>query len=211
MPSSGVEPRPGPTAGFTMMELLITMLLTSIVLTAAVKVFTTQNKSYIQEDLVSSLEENLRFGMGAVTDPLRSAGYGVPATNLSNWFPWVSGFTANPLISGTGPQTISIASCFTDIATLTSRAASGATTLALTSTVSGKQLTDLLNPVNEPLILIDGAQNALVTAVTATTVTIDTDPVTTGAQGLSRSVGAGTPVCRVDVKTFSITTDPTTG
>jgi prepilin-type N-terminal cleavage/methylation domain-containing protein len=198
-------------AGFTMLELLVSMMLTGLVATAAVKVFSMQNKAYIQEDLVSSLEQNLRFGMAAVSDPLRSAGYGVPTTNLSSWIPWVTGFTANPMISGTGPQTISIASCFQDVATVTSRAASGATTLLLTSSVSGKALTELLDTGNKRLILIDGSLNAQVTAVTASSVTIDTNPLTTGAQGLSRSVGPGTPVCRVDVKTFSITTDTTTG
>ena len=193
------------------MELLVSMVLMGVLLTLAVKVFTSQNKSYIEQDLVSSLDENLRFGMGAITDPLRSAGYGVPTTNLSSWIPWVAGFTANPLISGSGPQTISIASCFQDVATLTSRAASGATTLLLTSSVSGKALTDLLDTANQRLILIDGSQNALITSVSTSSVTIDTNPITAGAQGLSRSVAAGAPVCRVDVKTFSITTDATTG
>ena len=170
-----------------------------------------QNKAYLQEDLASSLEENLRFGMGAVTDPLRSSGYGVPTSNLSSWFPWVTGFTTNPSISGSGPQTISIASCLQDIATLTARAASGATTLSLTSSISGKALSELLDAANRGLILIDGSQNALITAVTASSVTIDTDATKTGAQGLSRSVGTGAPVCRVDVKTYSIATDTTTG
>jgi prepilin-type N-terminal cleavage/methylation domain-containing protein len=199
------------TAGFTLMELLVSMLLMSLLLTMVVKVFTTQNKAYIQEDLVSALEEHLRFGMGSITDALRNSGYGVPTTNLSNWVPWVSGFTTNPLVSGSNPATISIASCFQDVATLTSRASAGATTLALTSAVSGKALTDLLNTTNERLILIDGSLNAQITAVTSTSVNIDTDPVTSGAQGVARSYGAGTPVCRVDVKTFSITTDATTG
>ena len=210
MPSSGRELRSNATAGFTLMELLVALLTMSVLLTLAVSVFSIQNKSYIQEDLVSSLEENLRFGMGAITDPMRSAGYGVPATNIDKWVPWVPGFTANPLITGTSPQTISIASCYQDVATLTSRANLGATTLALTSSVPGKALTDLLDKDKRRLILIDGTQNAWITGITATSVTIDSDP-TTSTKGLWRSVGAGAPVCRVDVKTFSITTDATTG
>jgi len=211
MPSSGVERRGPAAAGFTMLELLVSLLLTGVVLTTAVSLFTTQNKAYIEQDVASSLEQNLRFGMGAVTDTLRAGGYGVPTANLSTWVTWVSGFTANPLIAGSAPQKLSIASCFQDVATLSTRAALGATTLSLTSSVTGKALTDLLNTTNQKLILIDGSQSALVTAVNATSVSIDTDPLTTGAQGLTQSIGAGASVCRVDVKTFAITTDTTTG
>jgi prepilin-type N-terminal cleavage/methylation domain-containing protein len=210
-PRRGTKRQTAASAGFTLMELLISMLLMGLLLTMVVKVFTTQNKAYIQQDLVSSLEENLRFGMGSVTDALRNSGYGVPTSSLSEWVPWVSGFTRNPLVSGSNPATISIASCFQDVATLTSRANAGAKTLLLTSAVPGKGLTELLNTTNKSLILIDGSLNAQITAVTATSVNIDTDAHNSSSQGIARSYGAGTPVCRVDVKTFSITTDLSTG
>src|SRR5262249_9024728 len=159
---SEVEPRPTAKAGFTLVELMISMAMIGVMLGLAVRFFASQNKAYVQQDLVSSLDENLRYGMAAITDPLRSAGYGVPTASLSSWIPWVTGFTENPLISGSGPQAISIASCFQDVGTLTSRAASGATTLLLTSSVSGKALTDLLDTSSRRLILIDGSLNAQV-------------------------------------------------
>jgi prepilin-type N-terminal cleavage/methylation domain-containing protein len=198
-------------AGFTLIELLVALLLMSIVLAGAVTVFSSQNRTYIQEDLASSLEENLRLGMGALSDNLRTAGYGVPTSSLATWIPWVTGFITNPTISATAPPTISIASCFQDVATLSGRAAAGATTLLLTSSVAGKQISDVFDADSKRLILVDGGQNAQITAISGNSVTIDTDPTTAGVQGLSRSYPAGATVCRVDVRTFAISTDPTTG
>jgi prepilin-type N-terminal cleavage/methylation domain-containing protein len=200
--------RRGRSAGFSAIEVLVSLLLLSIVLAGAVGVFATQNRTYIQQDLSVAMEQNLRVGMAIVTDAVRNAGYGVPTSNLSTWIPWVSGFTTNPTLSG---STLSVAGCtLSPVATLSAAAAAGATTLSLTS-VSGSSIASLVNTESKRLILIGDSENAHVRTVSDSTISIDTNPVAAGVSGLSRSYPAGTPVCRVDVATFAVSTSGTTG
>jgi len=105
------------------------------------------------------------------------------------------------LVTGAAPNNVLsvLSTTLQPVALLTARAAKGATTMSL-STVAG------VNTGNKSLLLIDGEQNALVTAIAGTTVTIDTDPSTAGNQGLRRSYPQNTPVYRVDVATFSLVT-----
>src|SRR5262249_6904097 len=50
-------------------------------------------------------------------------------------------------------------------------------------------------------------ENATITSVGDSTVVIDTSPTTAGNQGLARSYPSATPICRVDVSTYTISTD----
>jgi prepilin-type N-terminal cleavage/methylation domain-containing protein len=190
-------------AGFTLIELLAALLIMSIVMVGVIGVFSSQNKTYIQQDLTLAMEENLRIAMAMVTDNLRTTGYGVPTTSLSSWVPWVSGFTSNPQVtqgSGSNPDTISVAACTSQsVATLSVTAASGATSLSLSSTAD-------LDASNKRLIQIGSSENAHVISVSGSSITIDTNPSSSGNQGLSRAYLTGTPICRVNVSTFDIDT-----
>jgi len=194
------------TAGFTLIEILVTMLLLSIAMAAVVPVLATQNRVYLEQNAKVAMHENLRLGMDVLTDTLRNSGYGVPSTNLASWIGWVSGFTTNPKVTTSGSNSIiSVASASTQpVATLASAVSKGATTLSLSS----------LSQVNtgaKRLLLINGQENAIVATVNASSVTIDTDPTVNGNQGLANAYPQGTPVYRVDVWTFNVATDATTG
>ncbi|MGH7858233.1 MAG: prepilin-type N-terminal cleavage/methylation domain-containing protein [Candidatus Binatia bacterium] len=196
------------SAGFSLTELLVAMLMMMLVMVAVVGAFTAQNRTHIQQAESVALEENLRMGVGTVADELRRAGYGLPPIFLSAWVPWVSGFTTNPRIvqgSGSNPDSLSVASCTASaVATLSANVAKDATSLTLSST-SG------LNTTNRRLIRIGATENAHVKSVSGSSVTIDTDPGRSSNQGLSRGYPAGTPICRVDVVTFDVATDASTG
>ena len=145
-----------------------------------------------------------------MADWLRFAGDCVPTGNVAQWVPWVEGFDANPKVAAGPPVMLSFAQCTPNpVATLTARAAIGATSLSVASAVAGAAVPDLLNAANKRLVLIDAAENAHVTLATSSSLTIDTDPTVVGNQGLHRSYPAGTPLCRVDVLSFSVQTDPT--
>lgn len=62
-------------AGFTMVELLIVMGLGVLVMAGVMTTFTTQNKSYIIQDDVIEIQQNLRVAMDMISGDLRSAGY----------------------------------------------------------------------------------------------------------------------------------------
>ena len=205
------------TAGFTLIEILVTLFLVSLTMTGVVTVAALHHKTYLQQDVRVGTADNVRIGLDTLADTLRNGLYGygaltiagvaVPAAtrltagNLATWITWVPGFTSNPVVTGTAPNNVIsvLSTTLQPVALLTARAAKAATTMSL-STVAG------VNTGNKSLLLIDGEQNALVTAITGTTVTIDTDPSTAGNQGLRRSYPQNTPVYRVDVATFSLVT-----
>ena len=199
--------------GTSLVELLVSMVLVALVVGAGMREFPIRTRAIDQEYLLVSMEQNLRQAAGMVSDPLRGAGDGVPKSNLATWIPWISGFSANPKITTvTGsPATISIARCSTQpVATLSATATTGAISISVTSNISGATLSSLFDTSTQRLVLI-GRDNAHVTAVGSGTLTIDTNPTVALAQGLTHSYGPGTPVCRVDVVTFAIATDSTTG
>ncbi len=186
------------TAGFSLIEMLIAMTLMSFVMAGVIGSFAAQNRVYVQQDRLVELEENLRMGMELMTDRLRTAGYGVPDANLTQWIPWVTGFTSNPDITSGPPDTLSVAGCFeSTLATLTANAAIGDTTLTLNSATE-------LNASTKSLILVNDEDNMQVKSVSGSTITIDTDPTTAGNQGIGRAYMTGTPLCRIDVHTFSL-------
>lgn len=190
--------------GLSLVEILITLVIVSLVLGGASGFFISNKRLILQENLSSDVEANLRLAKSRIADSLRAAGYGVPDANLASWTPWVTGFSANPLVTdgtGTDPDTLSIANCSSQsVAVLTAAANASDTTLSVDDT-------SLLDTADRRLMLIDTSENAWVTNVTSSTsIDIDTDPATVGNQGLANAYPIGTPICRVDVLTFDIDT-----
>jgi len=190
------------SAGFSLMELLVAVLVLSVALAVIVVVFAIHGHAYLRADTQATMEANLRLGMNMITETLRNGKYGAPTANLSNWITWVSGFTSNPVITtnGTNPASISVASAGSQpVATLTAHVDAGATVINVSSSAN-------LNTGAQGLILIGDSENALVTNVNSTALTIDTNPLTAGNQGLARAYPSGTPIYRVDVTTFTVGT-----
>lgn len=61
--------------GFTLIELLIAMAITGIVSAAIFTAFQSQQKSYIIQDDVTVMQQNLRAGMDMMVREIRMAGY----------------------------------------------------------------------------------------------------------------------------------------
>jgi type II secretory pathway pseudopilin PulG len=197
--------------GFSVLGLLVALGLTALLAAAAMRMLSTQTEVHVQQDLAMQLEQNLRVGLDRIGDTMRSAGAAVPKSNLSTWIPWVSGFTANPLVRSS-PTRIDVASC-TDlpVVTLSAAAAANATTLTLASDVPGKTIAQLLDTGSRRLITINDAEFAHVVGVGDGSVSIDTNPALSGQQGLSRRYPAGTTICRVDVTSFALTMNSSLG
>ena len=185
--------------GFTLVEMLVSLTVTAIVMAGLVTSFSSQNRASVQRDAYLEMEENLRMGMANLSSALRNSGYGVPTANLNSWITVVSGFTSDSILIQNGGSTINIASCTPSAAaTLTAVATTPQTTLTINS---ASQL------ANNDLIWIGHSEFARVTNA-GTTLGIDTNPMASGAQGLARDHGTQSPICRVDVSTYSIQQDP---
>jgi len=97
------------------------------------------------------------------------------------------------------------------VARLSWRADPGDTVLFVTSNYAGIALADLLNNSDKSLIWLGDTEHAVVTSVDGGMIHIDTDPSDNGAQGLARGYLPGTPITRIDVFTFEVVADGTTG
>jgi type II secretory pathway pseudopilin PulG len=200
--------------GFTLIELLVSMIAVSVMMLGLVQFFLLQNRTYAQQDQALGMEENLRLASSIITDSLRAAGYAAPSGNPSGWINWVSGMNTNPKVTVGGssatPDTLYVAGCFREpVATLSVLAAQGVDA-QLVVTPTGT-LTDDLNTGSNSLIQIGESEFARVTGVSSTSITIDTDLGTIGNQPVGFTHSSGAEICRVDVTTFSVANDPSTG
>ena len=209
------SPIASPPYGFSLVELLVSVAIMMLVM-AGVGAFYLANKfARTSEDLNQTAEAQLRLGMDQLMFNLRSAGYGVPTTNLSSWIPWVAGLTTDPIITpgatAADPDTITIAACTSKpIGYLNANATVGA--IALTVDDAARDSIDVAH--NKRLIFVNEAESVYVNSVSGNVLNIDTNPLLAGPQGISRSYPgpmagvpqSGTPICRVDVITYSVDT-----
>lgn len=61
--------------GFTLVELMIAMVISAIVMAAIYSVYYTQQKSYLAQQQVAAMQQNLRAGMSIMTRDIRMAGF----------------------------------------------------------------------------------------------------------------------------------------
>lgn len=193
--------------GFTLIELLIAMTIALVMITAVSSAFISQRKTYAVQEQISEMIQNGRAAMGMLTSELAMTGYGAPTSYISNWIDWVSGVTmdSNPKIvdGGSGSDIIHMAACFDGPAGSLSVAASeGDTSITLGSGEGSK-----FNTSTKKVISIYGLESAVVTGISGDILTIDTDPTTTGPQGLKNVYEIGDPVSVVKVISYSIVQD----
>ena len=61
--------------GFSLIEIMVAMAISSIVITAMYEIFYSQQRSYINQDQVAEMQQNLRAGSYLMTKEIRSAGF----------------------------------------------------------------------------------------------------------------------------------------
>ncbi len=63
--------------GFTLVEVLITLVISGILMTSVYAAFRAQQDSYLAQDQVAEMQQNLRAGLDILVHDLRMAGYDV--------------------------------------------------------------------------------------------------------------------------------------
>ena len=61
--------------GFTLVELLLAMAIAGVVMTAVYTAYSSQQRSYIVQELVAAMQQNLRVAMSIMVRDIRMAGY----------------------------------------------------------------------------------------------------------------------------------------
>lgn len=212
--------RPDRSAGFTFVELLITLAIFSILVGALFKFFSSQRDTYLREELKLERDQNLRMALDTLSRELSQAGYRAAdalfVDNLSKWAPssyipsepLPVSFDANPKITlgdGSYPDVITFAfavSTTTNPTTLSDEADGTSITVSLSNTDSKKQYKtgDIISVGYLP-------EYATVSAVDGKTLTVDTDPEATGLQGFSETYPAGTPLEEVSIVSYAVFND----
>jgi hypothetical protein len=82
--------------GFTVVEMLIATLLSTIVVTAALKVYLVQQKHLVIQDQISDMQQSVQASMEELSTKIRMAGYNLPAG------------MAPIIASNTNPDTVTI-------------------------------------------------------------------------------------------------------
>ena len=193
--------------GFTLVELLVTLAVILIVVASLSSTFVLQRKTYDTQQQINEMVQNARAAMDLMSSEIMLTGYGVTSTALSIWLNWAGvTFGTDPVLiedgaGALGSDIIHVAGCFDGAATfLDANASSGDTTIDVDD---GSKF----NTTTKSNICINGIERAVVTGVSGDTLTIDTDPGTTGNQGLSENydVSAITVnICVVKIISYSI-------
>ena len=193
--------------GFTLVELLVTLAVILIVVASLSSTFVLQRKTYDTQQQINEMVQNARAAMDLMSSEIMLTGYGVTSTALSTWLNWAGvTFGTDPVLiedgaGALGSDIIHVAGCFDGAGTfLDANASSGDTTIDVDD---GSKF----NTTTKSNICINGIERAVVTAVSGDTLTIDTDPGTTGNQGLSENydVSAITVnICVVKIISYSI-------
>jgi len=199
--------------GFTLIELLIAMALALVIIASLSSTFIIQQKTYRTQEQIAEMTQNARAAIDIMTREIRMTGYGIINSNYSNlptWINWISGITfgAQPALiqTGTGAlgtDIIHVAACFDGPkGWLNTATIKGATSLPLKSGDGSE-----FNLTTKRLINIGDLENAVITNRTGDTLTIDTNPNTTGNQGLKYNHQADESVSIVKVISYSIVQD----
>lgn len=169
-----------------------------MVITMFVAAFTQQRRIYRKEQLVTEMQQNIRFAMETISRDIRMAGYGlsVPQHQLNSWVSWIPNFHQNPMInSGTGsnPDSLTIVAAFdAPVATLTMGAAAGTQQLKLTM-INGRSVGDTFGPSDRRLIFVGKSETLRIVSHTSDGVVVSAHPSANG-QGMRYAYAAGTPV-----------------
>jgi prepilin-type N-terminal cleavage/methylation domain-containing protein len=190
--------------GFTLIELLIALALILVLLGSLASTFVIQQKTYNTQEQISEMTQNARAAMDIMIREIRMTGYGTPKSNLSTWIDWVPGVTmdSNPKIEegGSSSDIIHVAACYDgSVGSLSVAASAGNTSITLGSGEGAK-----FNTTTKKVIHIGDRENAVVTAISSDTLTIDTDPTASGNQGLGNDYSSGDSVSIVKVISYSV-------
>ena len=195
-------------SGFTLVELMVSVLLSSMLIGSLMSGFIFQRKNLHTTQQVIELQQNARSAMDLLANDLTMVGYGINVSQYQflRWIDWVPGMTNNPtLIEGVlgAPDEVLVAGAFeAPVAQLAVDALAGSTALQLTAMANS-----LLNTNAQRVAFLGRSETIRVVAVTGNIVTFSTDPLVNGV-GLKFDHPAGAPLERVHIRSYQVLDNP---
>ncbi len=210
-------------SGFTLVEILVALAITSILVTAIYRFFIGQHHAYTVQDQVIEMEQNARAAMDMIRRDLRMAGYHAMGDDLINnlsdfvpssfipTYPVAVNLDANPKISegsGSDPDVITFLAVLPtnkNPTTIFSDVSAGATEISLALSNSD---TDDQYKVGDLIHIGSTSEYATIRAISDNILTIDTNPGdTSGYQGIVQNYAAGTPIGEIYTVSYTVFND----
>ncbi len=179
--------------GFSIIELIIGIFLSSIIMIIMVDVLISQDKVFYTQTDISNGQHNMRIVMKKITKDLMMAGAGKPHWTIIN------GHNGLDFSAKYTDGNLDIVGCLdTPQGRLSAAATPGSTTITLNIGEGNK-----FNTTTKSDIRIGDGENAKVVYISGDTLTIDTEPYVSGEQGLSHGYSPNAEVCQVKWVTYS--------
>ena len=139
--------------GFSLVEMLISMVIAIIMVAVMYSFFTNQHRTYVVQDNVADMQQNARMALLTVFRNVRMAGYGVPTTCAMAAINNVAGPDGIFVSDASAIQTLPDSEIF--FAELTANANAGDSSITLTTTdIDDNGTDDFVN--RGALIITDG-------------------------------------------------------
>ena len=156
--------------GITLIELLVALVLSGLLLAAAYRTFIGQQKTYVVQEQVVDMQQNVRAAINRMVTELRMSGFG----NVSMVLPvtFTTG-TFNNVLNLNSPTAgaLTIVSAVGGTSTLTIEGGVGQTQVVV-STLKDGQGNDLFDTVNRRYISVGGMDSHMITSIDSGTKTI---------------------------------------
>ncbi|MEW6184452.1 MAG: prepilin-type N-terminal cleavage/methylation domain-containing protein [Thermodesulfobacteriota bacterium] len=207
--------------GFTLTEVLIVLLILGLILTVCCRLFLSQAEAHKNQNGNLQGQQNLRNALEIMARDIKGVGYPeLPSfftTGLSNWIaPSFISRLPDPVVlqdlvtvtpGNGGPDRVSLLlllSSSTNPTVLAQAALPGDTLLRLA--LNGSELDDQYN-IGDVIYVGKPAEPAVVTQISRTFLSVDTDPLQPGAQGLKKGYAQNTEVGELSLISYAIFND----
>ena len=182
--------------GVTLIELMVTVVISVIILAAVYTIFTSQHRSWVIRAQISEMQKNARTAMQFLAKDIRMAGFGMPETAVNGFSDPIN--PANNVTNGT--DEITVVSAYRQVSTLSANASRGASSITLQSSADAAKF----NTTTRRYLYLDGISeddNYEVTSISG--------PQLTLTPNLTRDYSANCPVFLVKAITYRVDfTDP---
>ena len=175
--------------GFTLIEMLIAVLLSTILVIIIFEFFDYQQKNYNLQDQLTEMQQNLRVGMDALSRDLRMVGYGVPSVINPSAIVKITSATNNSITYLTN---------YSDVYSQLSGSYTGGTTLSVNSRNGFKG--------SDVIYITDGSKWAQTTISSSYTSATGAGPITISSALSNPSYVPGTTVHVVNTIIYTIDT-----
>jgi len=200
LPSRAKREHPHPTTsrGFTLVEMMVSVMILAMLITAVLASFIQYRSSLKAQRLTGEVQGNVHAALDILARDISLTGYGLDMVDseLDEWITWVSPFTSNPQIDQSGDSHIlTIAAAYDRASTLSAGVADGATQI----TVPSGDMSHF-DTSSRRLIYIGRTELARIQSISGNILTISTHP--TKSVGLEFAHQANEPVEVIIVYTY---------